>query len=81
MTRYLMRVDSFEVDVLEVNTSALPQIGSLLINKFFLSHSCNTNKKIKYRQSFVFKLLYYFYLFLDPLFLRKRLEHNSIPPL
>ena len=29
MTRYLMRVDIFEVDDLEVNISALPQIGSL----------------------------------------------------
>ena len=35
MTRYLMRVDIFEVDVLEVNVSALPQIGSLAIKVNF----------------------------------------------
>ena len=58
MTRYVMRVDIFEV-----NISAPPQIRSLAYQYFFLSHSCNINKNIKYRQSFVFELLSYFYLF------------------
>ena len=35
MTRYLMRVDIFEVDILEFNISALPQIGSLAYQQCF----------------------------------------------
>ena len=35
MTRYLMRVDIFEVDILEFNISALPQIRNLNYQYFF----------------------------------------------